>query len=236
MAQPTAYKRTKNFQENSADSTDHGALNSEFDAISTTTDQIRTNLALIQSDDGSIKAGSIGAAQLKPGLKASLKGATGDTGPQGPVGPQGPAGPEGPRGPQGDPGASFAADVNDVFVNRSNYDLSSKGTSFLAIDTGMLYWKLSDTTGDWSSGKEFGKGEQGEKGDKGDTGATGPQGPIGATGPQGAKGDTGPAGKDGVVVAIDTTQKSVRLVGRKTVYAQLVLGPDGTLSIKLSSE
>ena len=33
MAQPQKYKRTKNFQENAGDSTDHGAINSELDAV-----------------------------------------------------------------------------------------------------------------------------------------------------------------------------------------------------------
>ena len=57
MAQPRAYNRTKDFTSNFSDETDHTALNAEFDSASNSINDIRTNLALIQSDDGSLKRG-----------------------------------------------------------------------------------------------------------------------------------------------------------------------------------
>ena len=44
------------------------------------------------------------------------------------------------------------ADARDTFANRNLYDLQPKGFSFLAIDTGFMYFKLSNTSGDWSDG------------------------------------------------------------------------------------
>lgn len=236
MSQPDKYERTKNFQENAGDSTDHGALNNEFDGAARSINQIRANLALIQADDGALAAGTVSLEQLADSLKSSLKGDTGETGPQGEQGPQGETGPQGEQGPKGDTGASFAADIKDKFENRATFDGLAKGASFLAIDTGALYWKLSDASGDWSAGVDFGKGE------KGDTGPAGPQGPQGDTGPAGlpgAKGDTGEKGDpgaDGLVTAVDTATKSASLIGRRTLSAQLVIDASGRLSIKLTSE
>ena len=73
----------------------------------------------------------------------------------------------------------------------------------MAVDNGMLYFKLSNASGDWSSGYAFGKGP------KGDTGAQGPQGPIGLTGLRGEKGDTGvqgPQGPTGPAGVVDYTR------------------------------
>ena len=145
------------------------------------------------------------------------KGDTGDTGPQGPQGEKGekgdpgatgPAGPEGPQGPKGEKGDNFTVNATGLLAERSQYDAEAKGFSFLATDTGNLYIKNSDTSGDWSEPIPF-RGPQGPKGDTGETGPAGPEGPQGekgekgdpgadgapgATGPQGPKGDTGPAG------------------------------------------
>ena len=64
MAQPQKYKRTKNFQENAGDSTDHGAINSELDAVAASLDGVVSNLSLIQKDDGTIATGSVGTDAL----------------------------------------------------------------------------------------------------------------------------------------------------------------------------
>ena len=235
MAQPISYKRTKNFQENAGDATDHGALNSEFDAIATTTSGILENLALIQNDDGTLAAGAVTENALSEELQQALKGETGATGPQGPQGEQGPKGDTGPQGEKGDTGASFDADARGKTEDKALYDTRVKGFSFLDIETGTMYFKLSNASGDWSTGVQFGKGETGA------TGATGPQGPQGEQGERGPKGDpgdtgaTGPAGKDGAVTSIDSTQKSVNIVGRRRVLAKLVLS-NGVLSIELSAE
>ncbi|WAW09880.1 hypothetical protein NB640_11765 [Oxalobacter vibrioformis] len=52
MAQPPAYNRSKDFTENTTDSTDHAALNAELDRASLSMNSICTNLALIQGNDG----------------------------------------------------------------------------------------------------------------------------------------------------------------------------------------
>lgn len=235
MSQPQKYARSKNFQENSGDATDHGALNTEFDNIAATTDQIRSNLALIQADNGTLRPGLITEEQISSGLKALLKGDKGETGAQGPQGLQGETGPQGPKGDKGDTGASFLADAKGATDDKPLYDTRTKGFSFLDMTAGKLYWKLSNTPGDWSSGVEFGKGETGAQGPQGPQGKIGPQGergPIGVTGDKGEKGD---AGSDGVVTEVDSSQKSVNIVGRRRVMASLVL-TNGKLSIKLDAE
>lgn len=59
MAQPPAYNRTKDFAEDFGNETDHTALNAELDRASNSINDIRANLALIQADDGKIRASSI---------------------------------------------------------------------------------------------------------------------------------------------------------------------------------
>ena len=59
MAQPPAYNRTKDFAKDFGNETDHVALNTELDNVSNSINDIRTNLALIQADDGKIRASSI---------------------------------------------------------------------------------------------------------------------------------------------------------------------------------
>lgn len=231
MPQAPAYNRTKNFLENNPDRTDHAALNAELDRVALSVNQLRSNAVLLQNDDGTLRNAIVTLANLAPDV---VTGLTGPQGPQGPTGPAGPTGPQGPQGLKGDTGASFAADASDTFANRGLYNLQPKGFSFLAIDTGFLYWKLSNTSGDWSAGVEFGKG---------DTGATGPQGPVGPQGPQGLQGiqgvpgPQGPAGTNGingVVTSIDTGLKTASLIGRTSVNAQLqVVG--GQLRIVLTT-
>jgi hypothetical protein len=82
---------------------------------------------------------------------------------------KGDKGEKGDKGDKGDVGASFVASVSDLRSARSQYADQPKGFSFLAIDEGKLYWKLSYED-EWSTGFEFGQGEKGDKGDKGDAG------------------------------------------------------------------
>lgn len=66
MAQPAEYTRRKDFTDQDGDDTDHNALNQEFDAAALSINEIRTNLALIQKDDGSLKNSIVGKDQLAP--------------------------------------------------------------------------------------------------------------------------------------------------------------------------
>lgn len=167
----------------------------------------RTNLSVAQvidfvrqaiADDGSIKAEAVSAA-----LGSNLVGPAGPTGPAGPAGPQGatgptgptgetgPAGPAGPQGIQGVAGQSFTPNAIGAQAERSTYDGQAKGFAFLDATNGLLYFKLSATSGDWSTGAYFGRGPQGVQG------IQGIQGPAGPTGPQGPQGPAGPAGAQG---------------------------------------
>ena len=72
-----------------------------------------------------------------------------------------------PQGVKGDKGDNFNVNAVGHTADRALYDGKLQGFSFLDLDTSTIYFKLSDTSGDWSAGAPFGKG------DKGDTGATG---------------------------------------------------------------
>lgn len=161
-----------------------------------------------------------------------IQGAAGPEGPEGPVGPQGdrgpigergPQGPQGvmgPQGPQGEKGDSFTPDATGPRDSRSSFDNRPRNFTYLATDTAVLYYKLSDSVGDWSEGVSLRgdtgltgpqgpkgdkgdvgpqglQGEKGEKGDKGDQGDVGPQGPRGFKGDTGEQGPQGEAGVDG---------------------------------------
>ncbi|KAK6032454.1 hypothetical protein OSTOST_01397 [Ostertagia ostertagi] len=228
--QAQAYNRTKNFLENASSATDHGAINSELDAVAVSVNELRTNAALLQNDDGSLKNGTVNTSSLTSEALAALQ----VPGPNGPTGPAGPTGPQGVPGVKGDTGASFDADVRDLFANRALYNLQPKGYSFLALDTGNLYFKLSATSGDWSTAKTFGKGDKGDKGDTGNQGIQGIQGLQGIQGIQGATGAAGTDGDDGVVVTVDTATKTASLIGRTQVSARLIL-VGSQLSIELTT-
>lgn len=195
MSQAPEYVRKKNFLDNNPDRTDHGALNAEYDAVSDSVNALRANQALLQADDGSLKAATVGVEQLTPDAQANLS----QPGPAGPEGPEGTQGVQGVQGVKGDVGASFNADARDLAANRSLYDNRLKGFSFLAIDTGLLSFKLSATIGDWSAGFVFGKGEKGDQGQQGIQGQRGLQGLRGLQGIQGIQGIQGPQGNPGVV-------------------------------------
>lgn len=150
MSAAPAYNRTKNFLDNNPDRTDHGAINSELDAVSISINGLRTNAALIQDDDGTLAEKIVGMAQLDDDLQNKLGGNT--TG-----------------GAVENPAGAWE-DSRGLNSERSYFDGRPKGFSFLAMDTGLLYFKLSQTIADWSAGYSFGKGD---KGDDGDSGAPG---------------------------------------------------------------
>lgn len=230
MTAAKAYNRTKNFAENNPDRTDHTALNAELDKVGTSINELRTNLALLQKDDGTLQTAVVQLLNLTNEALTALR-VPGPIGPQGAIGPQGPAG---PAGPKGDTGASFNADVRDLFANRNLYGMQPKGFSFLAIDTGLLYFKQSVTTNDWSPGFQYGKGDTGATGPQGPQGLQGLQGLQGIKGDAGATGPSGTNGTNGAVTTIDTTTKTASLVGRTNVAAKLVLS-GGQLSIQLTT-
>lgn len=223
--QAPAYNRTKNFLDNNTDRTDHGAINAEFDKVGLSVNGLRANLAAIQRDDGTLQDSVVGYDSLTPQAVAALA----SPGPQGPKGDQGNVGPAGPQGDKGDVGASFVADIKDVAANKVLYNSQPKGFSFFAMDDGLLYFKLSDANGNWSTGISFGKGDKGDKGDQGDQGDQGPQGIQGLQGPQGIKGDKG---DDGLITGVDVAMKTANLTGRTSISARLVIN-NGQLSILL---
>ncbi|BBE09795.1 Uncharacterized protein MCB1EB_1634 [Mycoavidus cysteinexigens] len=191
MSQPRPYHRKKNFLNNNPDRTDHGALNAELDAVSQTLSDVRANAALLQEDDGSLKAQTVGARHLMPEALAALAAA----GLQGEPGQPGPKGDKGEVGPRGEVGPSFEAKVRALESERTNYGANPEGFSFLAIDTGRLYFKLSDECDDWSEAFEFSRGPKGNKGDKGAQGIQGLRGPKGDKGECGESGVQGPTGR-----------------------------------------
>ena len=77
MSQPPAYARAFSFTDwttNHPDDQQPGvSLDNEFEAIETTTNAIRTNLALIQRDDGALANNSVGPDQLAADLVIGLR-------------------------------------------------------------------------------------------------------------------------------------------------------------------
>lgn len=150
MSAAPAYNRTKNFLDNNPDHTDHGAINSELDAASLSINSLRTNAALIQDDDGTLAEKIVGMAQLDDDLQNKLGGNTTSGAVENPAGAW--------------------EDSRGLSTERSYFDGRPKGFSFLAMDTGLLYFKLSQTIADWSNGYSFGKGDPGNPGDPGTPG------------------------------------------------------------------
>ena len=72
MAQPPAYNREKNFTLNSGRETDHPALNAELDRASNSINDIRTNLAILQADDGKLRPSVVTADSISEELRVSL--------------------------------------------------------------------------------------------------------------------------------------------------------------------
>jgi Collagen triple helix repeat (20 copies) len=170
MTQPQAYNRQTDFTEREGDDTDHAALNQELDAAAQSVNQIRTSLAQIQKDDGSLKSGIVGLDQLKPELLDGIpgpEGPQGATGPQGMQGLQGVAGPVGPQGVQGARGETGPAGPQGPEGQQG-----PQGNPGPAGATGPM-------------------GPQGPQGEQGIQGTTGEQGPVGPQGPQGIQGVAG---------------------------------------------
>ena len=72
-----------------------------------------------------------------------------------------------PQGSKGDKGESFTVNSSGLTAQRALYDAQPAGWSFLDVTTSTLYFKASNTSGDWSSGVPFGKGDKGDTGDIG---------------------------------------------------------------------
>ena len=72
-----------------------------------------------------------------------------------------------PQGIKGDKGDAFVVNAVGAFANRPTYNTQPAGFTYVATDLGQIYFKNSATSGDWSVGSPFGKG------DTGATGATG---------------------------------------------------------------
>lgn len=69
-----------------------------------------------------------------------------------------------PEGEKGDKGDNFTVNATGLASEKSTYDAQPKGFSFLALDEGKIYFKVSATSGDWSAGISFGKGDHGPQG------------------------------------------------------------------------
>lgn len=69
--------------------------------------------------------------------------------------------PTGATGAKGDP---FTINAEGTIAQRSTYDTQPRGFSFLALDESLVYFKNSATSGDWSIGAPFGKGDKGDTG------------------------------------------------------------------------
>ena len=72
-----------------------------------------------------------------------------------------------PKGDKGERGEPFNVNAVGLKANQNLYDSRPVGFSFLALDEGQIYFKLSSTLGDWSLGSPFGKGDTGDTGKDG---------------------------------------------------------------------
>lgn len=171
------------------------SVDEEFAAIARTTGALRSNLALIQNDDGTLRDGVVTPSALSGDAMQAIaalappgpKGDRGDPGPEGPAstapgpkGDKGDPGPEGDVGPRGLAGYSFEPNVTVLEVaDRAAFDMAPVGFSVLALDVGMIYFREAPEDGTWTAGTAWGQG---------------PAGPAGAVGPQGPQGPVGPEG------------------------------------------
>ncbi len=76
-----------------------------------------------------------------------------------------------PVGAKGDKGESYIINATGTTFGRAAYDAQSVGFSYLDVTLSIVYFKLSATSGDWSTGTSFGRGEDGANGADG-TGIT----------------------------------------------------------------
>ena len=98
--------------------------------------------------------------------------------------------------PKGKDGNNLVPSASGTLLERDNFDNELKGFVYGVPGESAIYFKLSDTSGDWSAAYPIIQ-SQGEKGDKGDTGDIGPQGPQGEKGDKGDTGDRGVPGDTG---------------------------------------
>ena len=225
MAQPTKYVRLTDFTVNNPDQVNLAAINRELDSLGKSVNQLCDALGLIQKDDGTIAIGVVSYESLDAKAQERLKPIPGKDGRDGIDGI------DGSDGAKGDVGASFDADYRGLISERDLFNAYSKGFSFLAMDEGKLYFKLSDASGDWSTGYEFGKGETGAAGRDGTDGQAGAPG---LPGQDGSDGVDGKDGIDGAVTQVDTTQQTTSIIGKRYVKVKLAL-VDGKLSLVLDT-
>lgn len=74
MAQPTAYRRAKDFTAEAGNATAHASINAELDAIATTLADLRTNLAILQRDDTLLKNASVHINALSSAVLSLMAG------------------------------------------------------------------------------------------------------------------------------------------------------------------
>ena len=72
MAQPPSYNREKNFADDFGNETDHSSLNAELDRASNSINDIRSNLAILQADDGKLRPAVVTADSISEELRVSL--------------------------------------------------------------------------------------------------------------------------------------------------------------------
>lgn len=195
-----SYARSKNFQADGGDRTDHGAINAELDKVAQAINSLASLIGLVLKDDNTLESGLVLPDALSQQVLNLMTGTDVVT----------------VQGPKGDIGASFRADYRGMASERSTFDDRAKGFCFLAMDTGQLSFKLSNTPGDWSQGYTFAKGDRGDPG------------------PPGKDGLPGAPGVSGAVTSVDTNTVSASLVGRTNVTARLVL-QNGILSVVLAT-
>jgi len=70
-----------------------------------------------------------------------------------------------PKGDKGDKGDPFVINAQGLFSARATYDTQAAGFSFLATDLSLIYFREGATSGTWSAGATFGKGDTGADGD-----------------------------------------------------------------------
>jgi len=150
------------------------------------------------------------------------KGERGIQGDIGLTGLTGPTGDIGPKGEQGIAGQSFEPDAIGLASDKTTHDAELKNFSFLDTSSGLIYFKLSDTSADWSTGIQF----SGIQGIKGDTGLTGPKGDIGP------KGDA--ADPIELIWDVNGVKLGVRATGStdEYLYSNSLVGPKGDTGLK----
>ena len=154
----------------------------EIDVIETNIKAMEINVATMEANVENIQASihaitigtvttvSVDANGNSQDADASYDGATSTLNlsiPVGSTGIQGTQGIQGPVGADGIRGDAYEPDAEGLSTERTTYDSEIKTFSFLSIDEGLLFFKLSSTSGDWSEGYPFLQGPEGEKGEDG---------------------------------------------------------------------